>query len=274
MGDTSKVCTSCELISQQELSPEIMALTAREPKIARESLPGQFVNITCADSRCYDPLLRRPFSVYRVDESEGVFTILYVVRGRGTMFLKDRKPGDLIDCLGPLGTGFELADADIHLLVAGGCGAAPLALLARHLRRKFPDSKVKALLGAQTALGVVCEADFATSDIECAISTEDASRGHAGLVTDLLNEHLASAGPKKIRIYACGPNPMLRSVAEISARRHVPCQVSLETVLACGIGVCVGCAVKVKDESSPSGWTYERCCVEGPVFDAERILWE
>jgi len=264
----------CELISQQELAPEIMMLTARESKIARESLPGQFVNIACADSRSYDPLLRRPFSVYRVDESEGIFAVLYVLRGRGTMFLKDRKPGDLLDCLGPLGTGFELAEADIHLLIAGGCGAAPLALLAQHLRRKFPNSKVKALLGAQTALGVVCEADFATSGIELAISTEDASRGRGGVVTDLLDEQLTSADSEKIRIYACGPNPMLKRVAEISARRHVPCQVSLETVMACGVGVCVGCAVKVKDESSPSGWTYERCCVEGPVFDAERILWE
>ena len=274
MSCTSRTCTRCELISQEEVAPDTLVLTAREPRIAGEALPGQFVNIACGDSRSCDPLLRRPFSVYRANAQDGTFSVLYIVRGRGTMFLRDRKPGDLIDAVGPLGTGFDLAEADAHLLVAGGCGAAPLALLAQHLRVKFPDSEIKALLGAQTAPAVLCESDFALMGIERMVSTEDASRGRHGLVTDLLEEQLDRAGSRATRVYTCGPNPMLASVAEISARRGVKCQVSMETVMACGVGVCMGCAVKIKDASSPTGWSYQRCCVEGPVFDAERVWWE
>ena len=256
------------------MAPGVFVLVAREPRIARESLPGQFINIACADSRSYDPLLRRPFSVYRANEEEGVFSVLYVLRGRGTMFLKDRRPGELVDCVGPLGTGFELAEADVHLLVAGGCGAAPLALLGDHLKRQFPQSRIKALLGARTALGLLCESDFALAGVQCSISTEDASRGRKGMVTDLLKDDLKSSTAQSVRVYACGPNEMLKKVADICARRRVRCQVSLETVMACGVGVCMGCAVKVKDAASPTGWSYERCCVEGPVFDAERIWWK
>jgi dihydroorotate dehydrogenase electron transfer subunit len=234
-------------------------------------MPGQFINIACADSRSYDPLLRRPFSVYQANEGDGTFSVLYVLRGRGTMFLKDRRPGEMIDCVGPLGNGFDVAEADVHLLVAGGCGAAPLALLGDHLKRKFPQSQIKALLGAQTALGLLCESDFALAGVQYSISTEDASRGRKGMVTDILKDELKSSTAQTVRVYACGPNEMLKKVAENCARRRVRCQVSMETSMACGVGVCVGCAVKVKDAASPTGWNYERCCVEGPVFDAERI---
>ncbi len=190
------------------------------------------------------------------------------------MFLRERKAGDLIDCVGPLGRGFEIADADAHILVAGGCGAAPLALLAQHLKEKQQKSEIVALLGAQTALGVVCESDFVVSGINYEISTEDASRGRAGLVTESLSSQLETLNGKKVMVYACGPNAMLKAVHEIAEKRGVQCQVSMETAMACGVGVCLGCAVKIKDPASPTGYSYQRCCTEGPVFYSNEVFWE
>ena len=271
---SNRVCTKCEVISHEQVAPEIMVLTCREPVIASQTQPGQFINIACADSRSYDPLLRRPFSVYRADQENGVFSVLYVLRGRGTMFLRERKPGDIIDCVGPLGHGFEIQPADAHLLVAGGCGAAPLALLAERLRKEQPRSEIIALLGAQTALGVVCESDFALSGINCDISTEDASRGREGLVTDTLSNRLETLAGKKTVVYACGPTPMLKAVHQIAENHGVECQVSMETFMACGVGVCMGCALKIKDPNSQTGYSYQRCCTEGPVFDSRKVWWE
>lgn len=269
-----KTQTSCEILSNEPAAPNVMVLTARGSHIARDTLPGQFINIACADRRGHDPLLRRPFSVYRVNKREGDFAVLYVIRGRGTDYLKDRKPGETADVVGPLGKGFDLPAADIHLLVAGGSGAAPLSMLADHLRAKYPRADVVSLLGAQTAVGLVCETDFRLHVSRCEIATEDATRGQKGLVTDLLEKELDAVGSQSSRVYACGPHEMLKKVSEICAARDVPCQVSIETHMACGVGVCMGCAVKVKDESAPDGWTYQRCCLEGPVFDAQKVIWE
>lgn len=265
----------CELINQYEVSPDVWISSLAGPEIAREAVAGQFVNVQVAKTT--DPLLRRPFSIHATDPEKGTFSLLYVVIGRGTRIMQRTAAGEKINVIGPLGRGFdagENADAQ-HVVVAGGCGAAPLHFLCDSLCEKWGCDKITVLAGGRSRDAVLCEDEFRAHGVDVEVSTDDGSYGFGGYVTQLLEDHLHRHIDQlsRIRVYSCGPHAMMKEVARI-CREHKPasCQVSLENNMACGIGVCTGCVQKVrKDEHS---WEYKRVCADGPVFDAEEIIWD
>ena len=274
----------CEIIAQSEVAPGVIRALLMCPEIAREAVAGQFVNVQV--TRTLDPLLRRPFSIHAVYPHEGVFSLLYVLVGRGTALFNKLQPGDKISAVGPVGRGFDLGDSENaeHVVVAGGCGAAPLHFLCDSLCNKWGCDKVTVLAGGRSHDAVLCEAEFRSHGVQVGISTDDGSYGYPGLVTNLLIEHLKKRRSElgdnhPIRVYSCGPHAMMKAVAKISADYNVDsCQVSLENNMACGIGVCMGCVQKIKGavpgDESGRDWHHERVCKDGPVFNAEDIIWE
>lgn len=256
--------TKAEVLSVKRLGGEIFLLSLRAPSIARRAKPGQFVNILCGEGRDY--ILRRPFSVYR--KTDDSIEILFQVLGKGTSFLKDSQPRSTLDLIGPLGHPFDLTrDAEV-LLAAGGMGVAPLRLLAEQLRKK--KKKVHFVLGARSSSYLPFRKDLKEISTSLFYATEDGSLGSRGMVTDFLPDLLEKIKPGQV--YSCGPELMLKRVAELTQRLGVPCQVSLERRMACGLGVCLSCVAPVR--SAVSGWEYKRVCREGPVFDAGEVFWD
>jgi len=227
--------------------------------IAQEAKPGQFVHIKIKDG--YDPLLRRPFSIHRCEGEK--IEILYKVVGRGTEFLSRKKVGNEIDTLGPLGQGFKISpDLKKIVLVAGGMGIAPLYFLAEKLNRE----NILILLGAESKEKVLYLENLKNLNVKVQIATEDGSQGYKGLLSEFFF-HLLKENSQIDLVCACGPIPMLKKIAQLSLKYKIPCQVSLEQRMGCGIGVCLGCTIK--GESS-----YLRVCSDGPVFQANQILWK
>jgi len=224
--------------------------------------PGQFVMVRVSDG--IDPLLRRPFSIHRMLSADsGEFEVLFRVVGAGTRLLARTHVGDQVEALAPLGRGFHLAEGR-PLLVGGGVGVAPLLFLAEALLKAGNTPKL--LLGGRADRDILCHDDFACLAVPFALATEDGSLGEPGLVTRLLERELQQ-GAGGTSVYACGPSPMLAAVAQLCREAGVPCQVSLEAYMACGVGACLGCVVPGTRE------TYLRVCKEGPVFDADEIDW-
>ena len=248
-----------KVISNTEIAPEHYRMALASAYLARNARPGQFLNIKCGDSQT--PLLRKPFSFYKIHKD--TVEILYKIVGAGTNLLKEKKKGEILDVIGPLGNGFNAESAAI--LVGGGHGVAPLVALAQKLRGK---RRTLAFIGARAKKHVVCENDFKRLKVRTYVSTEDGSKGYKGLITDLLVKRLTGKSlARELTIFACGPKAMLKQVARIARRARIPCQVLLEEYMACGIGTCMGCAVYTK-----SG--YKMVCKDGPVFDAEEITWQ
>lgn len=234
-----------------------------------DARPGQFVMLRGSDPA--DPLLPRPFSICRLVEQDGAVAgieILYKVVGEGTRKLARLAPGERLSLLGPLGKGFAPPPATVRsLLVAGGIGVAPMVFLARDLAAGGVDPQtVEVLLGGRTRDDLLCREDFETLGISVRTTTDDGSEGEHGLVTAPLERALRAATPPGI-VYACGPLPMLRGVARLARAGGVACQVSIETVMACGMGACLGCAV----EDGRTDARYRHACIDGPVFDAEAL---
>ena len=246
------------IISNDEVSPGFFRMKLVSGYLSRTAKPGQFVEVRCSEGP--EPLLRRPLGVHRVTLS-GI-DILYRVIGKGTGILSGKQPGEKVDILGPLGNGFDLKASGPAVLVAGGIGVAPLAALAQKLTRAH------VIIGGRTASHILCEKEFKSLGCSVKVATEDGSKGRKGLVTDLLKERLGSRGVKTAIVYACGPNAMLKAVWAIARVHGVRCQVSLEEHMACGVGVCLGCPVKVRP-----GGAYKMVCKDGPVFDASEVVW-
>lgn len=247
------------------------------PQEMGQAAAGQFVMVRVNPS--IDPLIRRPFGVFDVGVLQPAYTgaasqpyleILYRVVGKGTGMLSNLHETDLLDLLGPLGTGFELGPAgEEKLIVGGGVGLAPLYLLAKQLVK---DSPVRLFAGGKTKDDILCITEFERLGVECYVATEDGSLGECGLVTKVLEQRLDVTGNKG-RIFACGPHGMLRAVAGIAAGRTVPCQVSLEGYMACGVGACLGCVCQGAEHSAENP-DYRCVCTEGPVFEAADLKWE
>lgn len=229
--------------------------------------PGQFVMLSPGargSAERADPLLPRPMAIYRVrgEPLRPELEILYKVTGRGTALLRDTAPGDLVGVVGPLGEGFPApAPGTLALLVGGGTGVASLYELAA---REAGRSHMAVLLGARSLPDLMGHEDFAALPLELLIATEDGSAGESGLVTQLLERRLTGADAT---VYACGPTPMMRRAAELAATRGADCFVSLENHMACGFGVCLGCAVPRREGG------YGLVCRDGPVFDARAVDW-
>ena len=248
-------------------------------------LPGQFVMLRVVGGAAgvagggtgaplipftFDPLLRRPFSVYNA--RSGWVELLYRKVGKGTALMASLERGDMMDVMGPLGQGFPaVADPGRLIMVAGGIGIAPFYLLSKVFKKAGGRSRKPTLLyGARTREDAVLAAALKKLGIRVKVSTEDGSVGTKGLVTTLLKKELK----RDSVVYACGPRGMLRTVASLTKERGARCFVSLEAAMACGIGVCLGCAVKAKPGRSEYGKTYKMVCSEGPVFDADTIDWK
>ncbi len=249
--------TSCVVRSLRKVGPDIFVLNLFSPEISPRIGAGQFVNIRITDS-CR-PLLRRPFSVYRVEHD--CFEIIFNIVGLGTKILSTQQEGDILDVIGPLGNGFTTDDTfDSGMLVAGGLGVAPLPLITSELRKQrksittFVGAKSGNLLITDYLMNVKCAADDGTAEFH-------------GTVVELLVQQLKADNYNHSKIFACGPNPMLRRLSQVAAEFNIPCEMSLESAMACGIGICQGCPV----ENCGGDKKYSLICTDGPVFDSQKI---
>jgi dihydroorotate dehydrogenase electron transfer subunit len=256
-----------EIVFNRRITSGIFLLGFKSSHIASESRPGQFVMVRI--NECIDPLLRRPFSIFDVRDKNTI-CILYKTVGHGTDLLSGKKAGERISVMGPLGRGFSLPDENRKaLLVAGGIGAAPLYLLAGALKNK----PMEFMAGFGTSRDIIPLDQETGHIVGISIATDDGSKGYSGMVTGLLDEYLSRNihGKYPIAIYACGPLAMLKKVSSIASHRNIPCQVSLEALMACGLGACQGCAVKIlSQDDHPS---YRHVCKDGPVFPSHTIDW-
>ncbi len=244
------------------------------PEVVSSASPGQFVMVRVSPT--LDPLLRRPFSIHRlstlgIPENKGYFELLYRVVGKGTEIMSRFETGNHIDITGPLGKGFSIApETQVIYLVAGGVGVAPLLALAESATID-KQRKVVIFLGGKTDQDILCLEDFRKLGMEIYITTEDGSLGEKGLVTELLEETLEKF-PSPQAIYACGPILMLRKIASLAQSLHISCQISLEAHMACGVGACLGCVVKKR--LNKGIYSFVNVCKEGPVFDAQRVIYD
>lgn len=250
--------TLCRILSLEEVADDIFVLTFHAPDIAALVHAGQFINIRVAEGT--DPLLRRPFSVYRT-EGDNVQLIFNVV-GKGSTALRRKRPGDVIDVLGPLGIPFSLNDPafDTAVLVGGGLGVAPLPLSTQALRAF--GKRIVTYLGARTA-GQLVQQHLDNVHV----ATDDGSKGFHGTVVELMVSALDALKRKRTKIFACGPTKMLHAVAAVALEEDIPCEVSLEGPMACGFGICQGCPVELLGGEKK----YGLMCKDGPTFDVRRI---
>jgi dihydroorotate dehydrogenase electron transfer subunit len=246
------------VVALRSVGPGTYVLAIQAPEIASKVLPAQFLNIKVND--LHAPLLRRPFSVYRVDGE--IVEIIFHVVGSGTAILSEATPGTTLDVLGPLGHAYGLdGDYETALLVAGGLGVAPLPITTAALARR--SKRIHTFLGARSAAHLLRE-----HLVNVEVATDDGSAGHHGTVVDLLKKSLATSMPSRPKIFACGPNPMLNALARAAAELGIVCEVSLESVMGCGIGICQGCPVELRSD----GKKYALICKEGTVFDSRDVV--
>jgi dihydroorotate dehydrogenase electron transfer subunit len=241
----------------------------RSADLAQVAQPGQFLMIHLG-RETKDPLLRRPFSIHGIRDRNQLM-ILYKVVGKGTLLLSALKEDDSISVIGPLGNGFNLPRPNERtLFVAGGMGIAPLFFLAQVLD-KVQKHTIKMFLGLPTSQEAVLANQLRDLNIDLSLTTEDGSLGFKGLVTDLLDQYLGQRLYKRPVIYACGPGAMLKKIAQKAIKLNLRCYVSLEGSMACGLGICQGCAIKAANSKDKP---YYYVCQDGPVFPAEMIDWE
>lgn len=247
------------VIQNEEVTEGIFRLTLRSKQISTEAVAGQFINVRVSDSPV--PMLRRPFSI---SEKKGdTISILFNIVGVGTRILASKRKGDLLDVLGPLGNGFApfLTDQKFELavIVAGGMGVAPMPFLLSSLPRKT-ESIV--LLGARTAGQLV-----KTGLDNLSIATDDGTEGARGNVVDLFRKRVAAFDPTKTKVFSCGPTRMMQALSAVAAKHSIPCFISLECDMACGIGLCQGCPVPAARGEKK----YVLVCKDGPVFNSHSV---
>jgi dihydroorotate dehydrogenase electron transfer subunit len=293
---------TAEIVENVKLARDTFRVRFVAPEIARRIIPGQFLMLRLAGMN--DPLIGRPLALYDTVLSAAgrpeAVDVVYLTKGKLTSRLCDAKPGQLLDVWGPLGNGFKVQSSKFKvgtrqettlnlepgilnpslIMVAGGIGQTPFLALAKDSlglkqfgespRNVSRASRVTFCYGARTAEYFAGLEDFERLGIDLRLATDDGSRGQHGFVTDLLRQVLEEQ-PQNPLIVCCGPEPMMEAVAKISAQFEVPCQVSLETPMACGIGICFTCVAKIHQPEG--GWDYKRTCVEGPVFDAGLVEW-
>lgn len=250
------------IVSVIETVKDTYQLTLEAPEIAREAKPGQFVMVSCGQ----DTILPRPFSIHRAEE--GHISLLYAVVGKGTAWLSGQKKGESLNVFGPLGNGYTLdPKAKNILLIAGGLGIAPMRFLAE--AAAIAGKTVRILNGARSADCMVpfvmsqtlTKAGVHPSTVQCINATEDGSEGFKGLATQLIPHYL----DKIDQIFACGPTPMYKTMAQMEVLKNRPVQVSLEIMMGCGIGACYGCTIKTQHGQ-------KQVCKDGPVFDMAEII--
>jgi len=241
-----------------EIAQEIWQMELFAPQIATVASPGQFINLYPNDSTL---LLPRPISLSAILTEE--IQIIYRVVGHGTRQFSNLQSGEEIKIMGPLGNGFTLPNADKqNIVIGGGLGIPPLSELVRRLK-----GRTEVFLGFSGK--VFLTEEFDRPGITVHIATQDGSRGYCGNVMDLV-KHISPAGN---HVFACGPRPMLKSVAQWANAHDIPAQLSMEERMACGHGACLGCAVKIRKEGMRD-WEYLKVCKDGPVFDGREVIWD
>ncbi len=258
----------CPLVKRESLGGSYALLTFEHAGVAGASA-GQFAMIRPEAQG--DLLLRRPFSIMDTDPVTSRFTIFLKAVGPGSKAVFDLREGENARVLGPLGRGFTApSPGERAFLVGGGYGVAPFALFSRSLREA--GSGFHLFYGGRSASELPLVSELERRGIPLTLSTDDGTRGERGRVTAPLMEALSSEAGTP-RLYACGPEPMMRAVAEISSKRRLACEVSLDPWMGCGLGTCLGCVVKIQDEGEPRPKN-RPACTEGPVFDSRRVVWE
>jgi len=275
-----------EILSHQAFDGDQYIMRVQAPECARHARPGSFVHIQVAPFRP----LRRPISIMRSSRESGWVELLYKAVGEGTRLLSQRRPGEQLDMLGPIGQPFELDPARRRpLLIGGGVGMPPMIFMAQELAADHRFDPL-VILGSEVPFpfrpepskillpdmpdGVIASMPLLDDwGIPGRLASLQGYAGcHQGYVTDLARgwlEALDQENREQVAVYACGPHPMLEAVADLAAAFDLPCQVSLEEFMACGVGGCAGCAVAV---STPDGEQMQRVCVDGPVFDARQVF--
>lgn len=275
-----------EILLNKEIASSHFKMVLNLGKLNTQIKPGQFLHIKAGSD--YDPLLRRPISIHRIGSNPNIIELLYKIEGKGTQLMSRRSKGTYLDIVGPLGNGFRVPKGQSNfILMAGGMGIAPLIALADNLAR-FRKRTITVILGAKTKEMIICKKELHDIGANVIVVTEDGSEGEKGLATVVLQSVIeqfdlrknpAALPPKNAKsltiaeyspgvgLYVCGPSGMLKAVAAITKYYAIQAQGSFEERMGCGVGACLGCAIKTKNG-------YKRVCKDGPVFDLEEIAWE
>jgi len=279
-----RACQETVVVTENvELARDTWRVRFECPTLAARVVPGQFLMLRLHGEN--DPLLGRPLALYdTVVDASGAAVgvdVVYLVVGKLTSRLARLRAGAKLDVWGPLGNGFAPQTVDHLVMVAGGIGQTPFMAMGReHLGlRRYGDPprdvprvpRVTLCYGARSSAYLAGVDDFRSLGIDVRTSTDDGSAGRRGFVTDVLRGLLDERTTERLQIVCCGPEKMMEAVAHLAAERDAPCLVSLETPMACGIGICFSCVTKVREGD---GWDYRRTCVEGPVFDARQIVFD
>jgi dihydroorotate dehydrogenase electron transfer subunit len=265
---------AAEVIANHSLSTDYNVLALAAPGIASSAAPGQFVMVKA--NRGNDPLLRRPFSVFEVlRDARGAaigLTILSKRIGPSTTRIYNARPGEIVDCLGPLGRPFTLVDPPARAwMIAGGVGLAPFATLGESLRARGVETTL--FYGARRASELFYLEFFRRLGVELVLTTEDGSAGERGRVVAPLDRRLSTlAASDAVMLYACGPEGMLAATARVAMTHQRPCQVSVERVMGCGLGGCYSCVVPMRGDDGQ--FHHVRSCLAGPVLSADQVRWD
>ena len=254
-----------ELVQKEQLKPDIFKFTLKAQEIVENAKPGNFIEIRVSNQ--VEPFLRRPISIYNMDKEDGILEIIFQVKGKGTKILSNKQVGSMIDIVGPLGYGtFKYEDYDNIAILGGGIGVFPLFELAK--KAKSEGKIVNTYLGFRSEDFVVLEDEFKEVSDSFILTTDDGSYSKDGFAINYLEKDIEEGKIKSI--YACGPLPMLKAVQKLAIEKNIPCQISLEEKMACGLGVCLGCAVKTS-KSPADNPEYIHVCKAGPVFDCKDV---
>ncbi len=251
----------CELIKKEKIIEGIYKFSVKAPEIAKEAKPGQFLEIKVSETG--EPFLRRPISIFNIDGE--ILEFIFQVKGRGTELLAKFEEGEKIDIIGPLGFGsFKVQEYKNVAIIGGGIGIYPLYELTKELKGK---ANLNVYLGFRDKSLVTCEKEFEAIGLnKLVVTTDDGSYKEKGFAIDFMKKDIEVH--KVDMIFACGPLPMLKAVRQYALENNIPCQISLEERMGCGIGACLGCAVKVISGAEPR---YGHVCKEGPVFNAQDV---
>jgi dihydroorotate dehydrogenase electron transfer subunit len=284
---------SVQVLENVPMAESTLRLRLNDPEIGSRIRPGQFVMLRLPNRT--DPLLGRPFALYDTfldDRGRPAgYDLVYLVVGKVTAAMRQLIAGDRVEVWGPLGNGFTLTRTRHLVMVAGGIGQTPFPAVARaiqgtriygeaattptgpsalaHAANSPAAQRITLCYGVRNARYLAGIDDFRALGVEVAIATDDGTAGHPGFVTDLVQQMIEGGDPPA-RLMGCGPEPMMRVLANIAARAAIPCELSLETPMACGIGACFSCVAQIRQDNGLCD--YRRVCVEGPVFDAARVV--
>lgn len=254
-----------KLIKKEKIKNDIYKFSVEAPEIVKTAKPGNFIEIRVSENT--EPFLRRPISIYNIERENSILEFIFQVKGKGTEILSKKQEGELIDIIGPLGFGtFKYEKYEKLAIIGGGIGVFPLYELAKCA--KNDNKNVNIYLGFRNKNFVVLEKEFKNVSDNLIITTDDGSYSKKGFAIEFLKNDIEDG--KIDSIYACGPLPMLKAVQKLAQEKNINCQISLEEKMGCGLGVCLGCAVK-KASSPKDAPEYFHVCKGGPVFNSKDV---